>query len=117
MGNPLLVMTNAGRGETPPCPEAKFARGDVVKVRRRKHLAGIPERLVVLVAVPPGFPGEHALADLLGEPRPFMISAPRRVVSYILCCEGDTKPFGIRESDLIPTEEKVEIGTVSREAA
>jgi len=117
VSNPLLVMTNAGHGSTPPCDGAKFARGDVVKRRRRKHLAGFPEQLVVLVAVPPGFPGEYALADLLGEPRPLMITRPHRAITYILCREGDTKPYWLRESDLICTGEKIEIGTISREAA
>lgn len=117
LGTPVLMPTNAGRGETPPCPDAKFARGDVVKVRRRRHLAGIPEFLVVLVAVPPGFPGDYALADLLGEPRPLMIGEGRRAITYILCREGDTKPYCIREADLLATGETIEIGTISREAA
>lgn len=117
MNNPVLMVTNAGHGETPPCADAKFARGDIVRVRRRRHLIGIPEHLVVLVAVPPGFPREYALADLLGEARPLMISKPHRAISYILCREGDTKPYGIREGDLLSTSQKIEVGTISREAA
>lgn len=117
MGTPILMPTNAGRGETPPCPDAKFARGDVVNVRKREHLAGLPREMVVLVAVPPGFPGEYALADMLGEPRPLMIEQPCRAVSYILCREGDTTPYHIREADLLATGEKIEVGTISREVA
>ncbi len=117
IGTPILMPTNAGYGETPPCPEAKFARGAVVNVRKRKHLAGLPRELVALVAVPPNFPGEYALADLLGEPRPLMIEEPSRAVSYICCREGDTTPYHIREVDLVATGDKVEIGTISREAA
>ena len=30
------------RGETPPCPEAKFKRGDVVKVRRNQAVGHFP---------------------------------------------------------------------------
>lgn len=115
MSNPPLLVLNAGRGETPACDAAKFKRGDVVRVRRRKHLASIPEELVALVAVPPGFPADYALADLLGEPRPLMIQAPYRTITYILCREGDTKPYCLRESDLLPTGQAIEIGTVSRE--
>jgi hypothetical protein len=42
------------RGETPPCAEAKFKRGDVVKVRNTKALANFPREAVVAVAIPPG---------------------------------------------------------------
>ena len=80
-------------------------------------LLDYPEELVILVAVPPGFPSDYALADLLGEPRPLMIRGSRRIVSYILCREGDTTPYCLKESDLRPTGESVEIGTVSREVA
>lgn len=117
LGTPILMPTNAGRGETPAVPNARFARGDCVIVRKRKHLANIPRALVVLVAVPPGFPGNYALADLLGEPRPLMISAPSRAITYILCREGDTNPYCIREADLLATGETIDIGTISREAA
>ena len=117
MSNPVLAVTNAGYGETPACASAKFKRGDVVKVRRRSYLLDYPEELVILVAVPPGFPSDYALADLLGEPRPLMIRGSRRIVSYILCREGDTTPYCLKESDLRPTGESVEIGTVSREVA
>lgn len=117
MTNPVLMVNNAGRGETPPCPAAKFKRGDVVKVRRRRHLLNFPEELSVLVAVPPGFPGNYALADLLGEPRPLMIAAPRRAITYILAREGDGKPYCIREADLVATGRSVEIGEIRREGA
>lgn len=116
MNHPLLIVQHAGYGETPPCEAAQFKPGDVVNVRKRRHLAGFPSELVVLRAVPPGFPGEYAVADLLGEPRPLMISAPRRVVSYILCRDGDTTPYGVAERDLLPSgKPSIEIGTVSRE--
>ena len=35
------------RGETPSCAEAKFKRGDVVKVRNTKALAQFPREAVV----------------------------------------------------------------------
>ncbi len=117
MNNLPLLVLNAGRGTTPPCLDASYEPGDVVTVRRRKHLKDIPESLVVLVAIPPGFPADYALADMLGEPRPLMIQKPRRCIQYILCREGDTKPYCIAERDLRPTTERIEIGTISREAA
>jgi hypothetical protein len=102
------------RGETPPCPEAKFKRGDVVKVRRNRAVGHFPAELIVLVAIPPGFSPDDALADLVGKPRPLMKQVGRRVVSYILCREGDSTPYSCREHDLLPSgKEPVEIGTVS----
>lgn len=105
------------RGETPPCPEAKFKRGDVVKVRRNQAVGHFPPELVVLVAIPPGFSPDDAMADLVGEPRPLMKQVGRRAISYILCREGDPTAYTCHERDLLPSgKEPVEIGTVSRGA-
>lgn len=105
------------RGETPPCPGAKFARGDVVKVRNTRALANFPREAVVAVAVPPDFSPDHALADLLGEPRPLMAQVGARGITYVLVRENDPKPYLARERDLLPSgKEPVEIGTVSRGA-
>lgn len=113
--NPPLIMLNRGRGETPPCPEAKFKRGDVVKVRRNKAVGHFPAELVVLVAVPPGFSPDDALADALGEPRQVMTQVGRRGISYILCQGGDPKPYHCGEKDLLSSgKEPIEIGTVAR---
>lgn len=103
------------RGETPPCPEAKFKRGDVVKVRNTKALKHFPREAIVAVAIPPGFSPDYALADLVGEPRPLMAQVGSRIVSYILVRYGDPKPYHAGERDLLPSgKESVEIGTVSR---
>jgi hypothetical protein len=121
MSNPLLLgnvieIKDAGRGQTPDCPDAKFKAGDVVNVRRTKALAEFPPQMVVLKAVPAGFPAVYAIADLVGQPRPLMISAPRRCITYILC-EADkvpATPYVARESDLLPSgKEGFTIGTVS----
>lgn len=102
-------------GKTPPCPEARFQRGDVVKVRRNRAVGHFPPELIVLVAVPPGFSPDDAMADLVGEPRPLMKQVGRRVVTYILCQEDSPKVYLCRERDLLPSgKEPVEIGTVSR---
>lgn len=102
------------RGETPPCPEAKFKRGDVVKVRRNRAVGHFPPELIVLVAVPPGFSPDDAMADLVGEPRPFMKQVGRQSIMYILCREGDGTAYHCRERDLLPSgKDRVEIGTVS----
>lgn len=105
------------RGETPACPEAKFKRGDVVKVRRNLAVGHFPAELIVLVAIPPGFSPDDAMADLVGEPRPLMKQVGRRVISYILWHEADPRVYTCRERDLLPSgKEPVEIGTVSRAA-
>ena len=115
MSAPLMV-TDAGRGETPAVGNAKFKRGDVVKVRKLKALAHFPREAVVAVAIPPGFPSEYALADLVGEPRPLMITKAKNYISYILVNEGDKTPYLARESDLLESgKPPVEIGTCSIE--
>ena len=115
IGGGQIHRITGARGETPPCPEARFKRGDVVKVRRNRAVGHFPPELIVLVAVPPGFSPDDAMADLVGEPRPLMKQVGRRVVTYILCQEDGPKVYSCRERDLLPSgKEPVEIGTVSR---
>lgn len=105
------------RGETPLCAEAKFKKGEVVKVRNTKALASFPREAIVAVAIPPGFSPDHALADLVGEPRPMLAQVGSRSVTYVLVRENDPKPYLARERDLLPSgKPPVEIGTVRREA-
>jgi hypothetical protein len=114
----ILLVKNAGHGETPPRPNALFKCGDVVKVRDKKALAHFPRELIIAVAVPSGFPPEYALADLVGEPRPLMISKGSRAIRYILVRENDPVPYIARERDLLPSgKPRVEIGSIRREAA
>jgi hypothetical protein len=117
IGN-VIEIKDAGRGSTPECPDAKFKPGDIVKVRRTRALASFPPEMVVLVAIPAGFPADYALADLVGEPRPLMIRSPRRCTTYILC-EADKEPatpYVARESDLLTSDKPgFEIGKVSRQ--
>ncbi len=106
------------RGETPPCPTAKFKRGDVVKVRNTKALSRFPREAVIAVAIPPCFSPDHALADLVGEPRPLMAQVGARTVTYILVRENDPRPYLARERDLLPSgKPPVEIGSVKRASA
>lgn len=114
----ILAVHNSGHGETPPCPGARFKPGDVVKLSRRRAFASFPAEAIVATAVPPGFPASYALADLLGEARPLMITKPLRVISYILVNEGDPKPYHAPERDLRPSgKPPVEIGGLRREGA
>lgn len=103
-------------GETPPCPQSKFNRGDVVKIRNTKALKSFPREAVVVVAIPPDFSPDHALADLVGEPRPLMAQVGARSVTYLLVRENDPKPYLARERDLLPSgKPPVEIGVARRE--
>jgi hypothetical protein len=116
IGGGQIHRITGTRGETPPCSEARFKRGDVVKVRRTRAVGHfLPPELIVLVAVPPGFSPDDAMADLMGEPRPLMKQVGWRDVTYILCQEGSPKVYLCRERDLLPSgKDPVEIGTVSR---
>lgn len=103
------------KGETPPCPQARFKRGDIVTPRRNKAVGHFPSELIVLVAVPPGFSRDDALADLLGEPRPLMKRVGERSITYILCSGENSGVYSCRERDLLPSgKDSIEIGTVSR---
>lgn len=103
-------------GETPPCPEARFKRGDIVKVRHNKAVGHFPPELIVMVAIPPGFSPDDALADLVGRPRPLMKQVGARSIKYLLWREGDKTPYCCGERDLLPSgKEPVEIGSVSAE--
>jgi len=114
IGQGQISRIQGQRGKTPPCPEARFQRGDIVRVRNTKALAGFPREAVVAVAIPPGFSPDHALADLVDQPRPLMVQVGARCVTYILVREGDPKPYLARERDLLPSgKEPVEIGSVS----
>ena len=96
------------RGTTPECSEAKFKRGDVVRIRRLKHLKHLPERAVVFVAIPPGFSPDWAMADLRKEPRPLMCQVGARVVTYIVGFEDNPRPWLFKERYLLPTGETAE---------
>lgn len=103
--------------ETPPCPDARFHKGDVVRVRRNKRVGHFPAELIVLVAIQPGFSPDDALADLVGKPRPFLHKGGRRSITYLLCREGDTTPYCCAERELLPSDKPpVEIESVSTEA-
>jgi hypothetical protein len=116
IGGGQIHRIEGQRGETPACHDAKFKRGDVVKVRRNRAVGHFPEELIVLVAVPAGFSPDDAMADLLGEPRPFMKQVGSRTITYILCRENDPTAYTCRERDLLPSgKAPVEIGTCRRE--
>src|SRR6185312_4086859 len=105
LGNNTLLIHHAGYGVTPPCPKAKFKVGDVVKVRRLKHLRDLPDRAAIAIVVPPGFPAEYAHADALQKPRPLMVTKPLRGVSYIVAFDNDPRPMHLRESYLVTSGE------------
>jgi len=111
--NGRMTRIEGERGKTPSCPNAKFVAGDVVKVRRGKHFADIPAELVVLVAIPPHFSPDWALADLVGKPRPLMVQVGARSITYILARDSDPKPYLLREAHLRPSgKDRVEIGEI-----
>lgn len=103
---PILLVNPVGeRGVTPSCPQALFKVGDVVRVRRLKHLRHLPDRAAVAIVVPPGFSPDHAMADAKGERRPLMHRVPLHVVTYIVAFDGDPVPHLLRERDLLPSNE------------
>ena len=108
IGNGQITRLEGPRGETPPCPEAKWQKGDVVEARKLRGLRIAGQRGAVAAVVPPGFSPDWAFADLKGEPRPFMHQVPLRVVSYILAMEGGGAAL-VRERYLRGTGERAEV--------
>ena len=100
MGNPLLLVLDAGHGTTPACPEARYSKGQVIKRRAVKWLKDRPVLASIAAVVPPGFPPEHALADAFGQPRPLMVTAPKRSVYYVVAFDGDLRPALLAEKDI-----------------
>lgn len=105
IGNDQIIKLEGPRGTTPECPEAKFKRSAVVKVRRLKHLQHLPEFGAVVGIVPPGFSSDHAWDDLCGRPRRLMCQVPSRKIQYIIAFEDDPVPHVILESALLPTDQ------------
>ena len=115
IGHGQIHVITGGHGETPPCPSARFKRGDVVKVRRNKRVGHFPAELIALVAIPPDFSPDDALADLFGEARPLMKRVGRRVITYLLCQDGHPNVYWCREADILSSgKDPIEIGTISR---
>ena len=115
MKSPVLFITDAGHGETPPCPDAIFRRGDVVLLRKSRSLPNLPRELIILVAIPPGFSPDWAQADLLNQPRPLAARKGACDVTYFGVKQGDHQLYIAREKDLTPTGKSVEIGSIRRE--
>ena len=93
-------------GPTPPCSEAKFKVGDVLRVRRRKHLGNYRGQLCAVAAVvPPNYSPDWAMADLRGRPRPLMAAVGRNCVQYIVGFEESRTPLLIREKYLVESGE------------
>jgi len=92
---PLLLVKDAGHGETPLEPSAKFKLGDMVRVRGGRQGA-------VACVIPKGFPPEWAMADLQKKPRPLVTTKPKAGVSYIVGFENDRRPYLYEERTLRP---------------
>lgn len=104
------------RGTTPPCPEAKYAKGDVVTIRRNKAVGHFPGKLVVLVAIPPRFSPDYAFADLLGEARPLMVRRGVSGISYLMADPaGGGRSFVCTEKNILRVVGKVVIGNIGVE--
>lgn len=69
MGNPILMVKNAGRGETPVPADAIVKPGDKIGLHRDGEYV---ERAVIAVA-PAGSCIDYVIADQSGQPRPLMV--------------------------------------------
>jgi hypothetical protein len=72
MGNPILLMQNAGFGETPVPADALLQPGATMVINDEND--GSKSDAVVLAVVPKGGCIEYAIADQNGQPRPLVVS-------------------------------------------
>jgi hypothetical protein len=89
MGNPILLMINAGFGETPLPADALVKPGDELNVHNSNDDSQRPAKIVAVVPV--GTPLEYAIADqaLPPQPRPLMCTKPRhRETLYVIEMDG-----------------------------
>jgi hypothetical protein len=78
------------RGETPPCPAAKWQKGDVVAVRRLQWMGDLAgQRGAIATVVPPGFSPDWACAH---EMEPYGEGEPGE--TYCRRCSGVFQPAG-----------------------
>ncbi len=105
IGDGQISQITGPHGVTPECPEARFKKLDVVRVRRLKHLCHLPELGAIVAIVPPGFSPDHAWDDLCGRPRRLLHQVPSRIVRYLVAFEGDRAPYLLREAWLVATTE------------
>lgn len=101
--NGQISTLQGPRGTTPECPEALFKKNDVVRLRNKKHLYGLPRVGAVAAVIPKGFSPDWAMADLHGKPRPLMCQVGARSVTYIIGFEGIRTPYLFKECDLRPS--------------
>jgi hypothetical protein len=100
-----MTRLEGPRGTTPECPVAKFKKGDVVRIRRLKHLRDLPDIAAVAVVIPPNFSPDWAMADLRGKPRPLMAQVGSKAITYIVGFDGNPTPYLIKEKYLLPSGE------------
>jgi hypothetical protein len=66
---PILMVTNAGYGETPIPPDAIVQPGETV-IAAREHEPTIPVDILILAVVPTGCCVDYAIADQANPPQP-----------------------------------------------
>jgi len=76
MGNPILMVMNAGFGETPLPADALMEPGQTLKIMNSQD--GTEHSAKIVAVCPAGVPIEYAIADQSGEARPLMVTAAHR---------------------------------------
>jgi hypothetical protein len=87
MTNPILLVTNAGTGETPVPAGALLKPGDELNIHNSEDSSQRPAKCIAVAPI--GVPVEYAIADQSGTVRPLMVTKPRhRELIYVLEWEG-----------------------------
>ncbi|RWP64863.1 MAG: hypothetical protein EOR08_08080 [Mesorhizobium sp.] len=78
MPNPILLVNDAGHGETPVPSDALLKPGDVLNIHNSEDDTQRPAKCVAVAPV--GVPVEYAIADQTGTARPLMITNPAHLL-------------------------------------
>lgn len=95
--NPILLVRNAGHGETPIPADALLKLGDVLQIHDSNTGTQHPGK--VLAIAPVGVSIDIALADQSGQPRPLMQrEATHKEMLYVLDVDG--RQVGVTQSNV-----------------
>jgi hypothetical protein len=109
---PILMVKNAGFGETPVPKDALFQPGEVITAARKDN-PDIPVEVTCRAVVPKGCCIDYALADQSDpkEPRPLVISN-RKAYSetvYVLQFMDDPEPRIYTQTEMETGREEAEV--------
>jgi hypothetical protein len=108
---PILMVNNAGYGETPVPTDALFQPGELITAARHDAPTA-PVEVVCLAVVPKGCCVDYAMADQATprQPRPLMIRSRKAYgeTVYVLQFPADEEPRIYTQSEMVAGQGEAE---------